>query len=98
MPNTFQPISASGDAGLQASQINANFRKLDNESVVKVFKNGDQNAIINGRYQTDPNRYGQLFYDEDGVPRILIGQAPDDGRPGVWISDDGQNVLELLGG
>jgi len=80
----------------QIDQINQNFAQLDNESVVKIFKNGDDNAIIFGRYAD--GRYGLLISDDAGVPRILIGQAPDDGRPGSWISKEGENVLTLLGG
>jgi len=38
------------------------------------------------------------WYDTSGVPRILIGQAPDDGRMGEWVSKTGQNVYTLLGG
>lgn len=77
--------------------INNNFATLDAEAVTKVFKQtGNNNAIITGKY--NDTRYGQVLYDVNGVPRILIGQAPDDGRPGIWISVEGQNVLTLLGG
>ena len=42
-----------------------------------------------------PNgRYGEVFYDAGGMPRILIGQAPGDGRPGIWITKEGFNVLD----
>lgn len=96
MPNRFTPLNPNSDMSNMVNQINQNFAQLDNENVTKVFKNGQNNAIIEGRYMD--NRYGQVYYDANGVPRILIGQAPDDGRPGIWISQDGQNVLTLLGG
>lgn len=57
---------------------------------------GDNTSIQFGQYQSD--RYGLLLYDENGVPRILIGQAPDDARIGSWVSEPGENVLTLLGG
>lgn len=39
-----------------------------------------------------------LYYDKTGVARILIGQSPDDGRIGIWVSKPGLNVTTLLGG
>ena len=53
-------------------------------------------AMQVGKYNA--TRYGQLFYDSNGVPIILIGQAPDDGRMGIWQVKPGQNVLTQLGG
>jgi hypothetical protein len=44
-----------------------------------------------------PNsRYGLLIYDDSGLPRVLIGQAPKDGRPGVWISKSGFDVINEI--
>jgi hypothetical protein len=44
-----------------------------------------------------PNgRYGILLYDDTGIPRILIGQAPDNGRPGIWVSKENVDVLKAL--
>lgn len=40
--------------------------------------------------------YGILLY-ENGIPCILLGSAPDDGRMGFWSASKGKNVLELLG-
>ena len=59
-------------------------------------KQGDNVAMQVGKY--DDSHYGLLFYDADGVPIILIGQAPDDGRMGMWQAEPGQNVITLLGG
>lgn len=39
-----------------------------------------------------------IGYDATNTPRWLLGQAPDDGREGFWISRPGQNVWTLLGG
>lgn len=96
MPNNFTPLNPRTDMPNMVAQLNKNFAKLDNESVVKVFKRGQTTAVIQGRYAD--NRYGTIYSDEDGVRRILIGQAPDDGRPGIWISREGEDVITLLGG
>ena len=37
-------------------------------------------------------------YDSNGIPRIIIGQAPNDGRVGIWVSKTGLSVYTLLGG
>lgn len=52
--------------------------------------------IVMGAYKS--NRFGLVFYDSTGMARILQGQAPDDGRMGLWISKAGQDVILLLGG
>lgn len=98
MPGRFTPLNPSASLNNLVAQVNKNFAVLDNENVTKVFKNGSSNAVVIGRYSADAGmRYGLLISDGTGVPRILIGQAPDDQRPGVWISKDGENVLDLLG-
>jgi hypothetical protein len=98
MPGRFTPLNPAATLSNLVAQVNKNFAVLDNENVTKVFKNGSSNAVTIGRYSSDGGmRYGLLISDASGVPRILIGQAPDDQRPGVWISKDNENVLELLG-
>jgi hypothetical protein len=39
-----------------------------------------------------------IYYDNTGLSRIYIGQAPIDGRIGIWVSKPGQDVKTLLGG
>jgi hypothetical protein len=39
-----------------------------------------------------------IYYDNTGLARIYIGQAPVDGRIGIWVSKPGQDVKTLLGG
>lgn len=94
MPNRFPSVQGSGNPAFDAA-INKNFAMMDVENLTKTFNgpNGTK-SIIQGRL---PNgRYGQVYYDESGVARILIGQAPDDGRMGIWVSTEGQDVLTLL--
>lgn len=57
---------------------------------------GENVAMQVGKYNA--TRYGSLYYDENGTPVALMGQAPDDGRMGIWVAKPGQNVLTLLGG
>lgn len=96
MPNRFRPINAGTSYDMAMSQINQNFQQLDAESVTKAYKGLAGNSIVEGRLPN--NRYGQLYYDDSGKARILIGQAPDDGRMGIWVSADGQDVIDQLGG
>ena len=92
MPNRFSPLSSKAGLPSTIRQINDNFRQLDAETNSKTIQGGGgKNAMISGRL---PNgRYGELFYDTSGTPRVLIGQAPKDGRPGVWVTKAGFNVL-----
>lgn len=94
MPNRFQRITG-GDLQSIVNQANNNFAMLDQENLTKTFNGPNATkSIIQGRL---PNgRYGLLFADESGTNRILIGQAPDDGRMGIWVSTEGQDVLDLL--
>lgn len=91
MPNRFVPISSKSSLQKALQQINRNFMSLDAETYTKNISTGANTAMTYGRL---PNgRYGLLIYDSTGTARILIGQAPEDGRPGVWISTDGVDVL-----
>lgn len=93
MPNRFTPLSSKSKFSSIVSQINNNFRMLDAETNSKIINaSGGNTAMQSGRL--DNGRYGEVFYDDTGTPRILIGQAPEDGRPGIWITKAGYNVLE----
>lgn len=95
MPDRFTPIQATNLEDV-VRQINRNFQIMDGEGTTKKFNGPNGTAsMVQGRYATD--RYGIVFY-ESGVARILIGQAPDDGRMGVWVSREDEDVIELLGG
>lgn len=41
---------------------------------------------------------GVQVADSSSTHRILLGMAPDDGRVGLWISKEGEDVVALLGG
>lgn len=95
MPNRFTPLSSKASLQAVIRQTNDNFRQLDAETNSKtIIAGGGKNAMLSGRL---PNgRYGELFYDSTGTPRVLIGQAPS-GRPGVWVTKPGFNVLTEIG-
>jgi hypothetical protein len=92
MPNRFTPLSSKAALPSVIRQTNDNFRQLDAETNTKTIQGGGgKNAMQFGRL---PNgKYGLVLYDESGLARILIGQAPNGGRPGVWVSKPGFNVL-----
>ena len=77
-------------------QINRNFQALDAEAVTKTFTGkGQKPSIIQG--QLPNGMIGILLYSQTtGLPEILIGQSPDDGRMGVWQARPGEDVLDLL--
>lgn len=94
MGNLKPTISTNSDRQNWA-QVNDMVRKLNYEQQTKIF-NGPNNttAVTIGRYAD--GRYGLLIADDSGTNRILIGQAPNDGRPGAWVSKEGKDVLTLL--
>lgn len=92
MPNRFTPIQSKGDVQAQLQNINRNFLMLDAETYSKTITGNGNKQMISGKL---PNgKYGEVFYDATGTPRILIGQAPGDSRPGIWITKQGYNVLD----
>lgn len=92
MPNRFQPINSEQELKEALQTINHNFMMLDAETYSKTISNGKNSQMVSGRLSND--RYGEVFYDSGGMARILIGQAPNDGRPGIWITKPGFNVLD----
>lgn len=92
MPNRFNPINSRQGTQKAFQQINNNFMMLDAETYSKTITGGGNKQLTSGKL---PNgRYGEVFYDAGGMPRILIGQAPGNGRPGIWITKEGYNVLD----
>jgi hypothetical protein len=92
MPNRFIPVSSSQGTKTALQNINHNLMMLDAETYTKTIEGGGSTQMTSGKL---PNgRFGEVFYDAGGMPRILIGQAPGDGRPGIWITKEGFNVLE----
>ena len=88
------PLNSKNSTPQNYGQVNDIVRSLNKEQTTKTFKQPNGNSIINGRL---PNgRYGSLYYDSTNTARILIGQAPIDGRIGIWISKEGIDVIDEL--
>lgn len=92
MPNRFTPINSNQSVKTALQITNRNFMALDAETYTKTVGGGVGAQMVSGRL--DNGRYGEVFYDATGMPRILIGQAPTNGRPGIWITKQGYNVLD----
>lgn len=92
MPNRFTPINSQQNAQKALRTINNNFMMLDAEAYAKTISNGKNSQMVSGKLSN--GRYGEVFYDSGGMPRILIGQAPGNGRPGIWITKAGYDVLK----
>ena len=92
MPNRFTPIDSSQSTKTALQIANKNFMALDAETFTKTITNNGNSQMVSGRLQN--GRYGEVFYDASGMPRILIGQAPGNGRPGIWITKAGFDVLK----
>jgi hypothetical protein len=77
------------------NQLNTVVQNFNNEQTTKTFKGtGGKNTIVEGKLPYDGG-YGSLYYDADGVPRILIGIDPN-GDMTLAISKDGQDVLDAF--
>ena len=96
----FRPLNSKNSTPQNYGQINDMVRQLNREQQVKTFKQaGGANAIVNGRlpYTTSSGKqaYGSLYYDENGVPIIIIGTTPD-GIVDIVAAKDGENVLDAF--
>jgi hypothetical protein len=79
-------------------QLNEWAREISNEKIALIQRGEDGNVrIVQGVQDVNGTRVvGTVYYDNDNVPRIFIGLAPDDSRPGIWISKEGDDVIALL--
>jgi len=93
-------IGKIGDStGLQVGDSSGSYvlygRAADGR--IGTFQFIDERLVrFDGQYRD--NRFGTLYYDTNGIPISLDGQAPDDGRQGHWTVPIGKNVLTELGG
>lgn len=91
MPNTILPINGASDARAQLAQHNANFAKLDNDTITKAYKgpNG-KDAVIEGQLP-DNLGSGILMNDLTGNPVIYMATDPN-GNPILKVAKAGQNA------
>lgn len=96
MPNTILPINPSSDARSQIAQTNANFAKLDNDTITKVYKGPTgKDAVIEGQL---PNNLGSgiLMNDLNGVPNIYMA-TDQNGQPILKVAKAGQDATTASG-
>ena len=68
MPNRFQPIDSEQELKAALQTINHNFMMLDAETYAKTISNGKNSQMVSGKLSN--GRYGEVFYDAGGMPRI----------------------------
>lgn len=93
----FRPLNSTNDYTQNIGQVNDMVRSINKEQQVKVF-NGPSNttAVQIGKYAD--SKYGLVVGDTSGFRRILLGQHPVTGEPGLYISISGIDVITELGG
>lgn len=89
----FQPIAGSADHQALINAINNINRNLAAEAATKTIQQSGGSAIISGKLSN--GRYGDLIYDSNGIPRILVGQKSN-GEPIIAVSKPGKDVLKEL--
>lgn len=94
MAVTLTPISSKATLPTAINSLNTIIRSLTAENATKTIAQAGGSAVITGKLSN--GTYGQVIYDTDNVPRILIGQKTN-GEPIIAISVKGKNVLELVG-
>lgn len=90
----FRPLLSQNSQKQNWNEVNNMIRQVNKEQTVKTFKQPSGNAIINGRLPY-AGGYGSIYYDTDGVPRIVIGILPD-GSIGMVVSKEGIDVLTVF--
>jgi hypothetical protein len=98
MAYRFSNINSNMGLAAITQAVNRNFQMLDGEAVRKVFKGSTGNPALASGLLPD-GTYGDLFYDKDGIARILItAQSPEDGEPVIAITKPGIDVVKALKG
>lgn len=89
----FDLLGNTHDLNSVINDMNRVVIDLQTEQRTKTFKDAEKNnAIVFGKL---PNgKYGLLIY-EGTTARVLIGQSPDD-TYGIWVSKEGEDVLEAF--
>lgn len=91
MPNKILPINGNSDERSRIAQTNANFAKLDNDTVTKAYTGPTgKDAFIEGAL---PGNLGSgiLMNDLEGVPNIYLATTPA-GQPVLKVAKSGKNA------
>lgn len=79
-------------------QLNEWAAEISNEKIAQVQRGEDGSVrIVQGtQIVNGTSVVGTVYYDNENIDRIFVGLAPTDGRPGIWISEEGESVIGLL--
>jgi len=95
MPYRFNPVNPGTPLESAIAAFNNNFAQLDQETAVKTFNGASgEPSIITGELPYEGG-YGSLYYDTNGIARIIIGVQPD-GTIGMTASKEGVDVIGLF--
>lgn len=91
-----RPLGSQQDPRYVNRVADDNFRNIDNRFRTNVVRQAAGNAIIQGKLPYDGG-YGTMYFDENGVPRYIIGILPD-GTLGERASIPGIDVTQATQG
>ena len=91
---SLRPLGIKKDDKSQNRLLGDNFRNIENRFRTNVVRQANGNAIVTGKLPYDGG-YGNLYYNTDGVPTIIIGILPD-GTTGLVIAKEGEDVLDAF--
>ena len=88
------PISSKAKLPTAINSLNTVIRQLAANASTQVVNQGGGKALVSGKLSN--GRYGEVFYDSNGVARILVGQDSS-GEPVVALSGDNTSILDSNG-
>ena len=94
MPVQLTPISSKAKLSTAINSLNTVIRQLAANASTSVINQGGGRAVVSGKIES--GQYGEVFYDKDGVARILIGQNKS-GEPVVAMSGENTSILDSTG-
>lgn len=94
MPVQLTPISSKAKLPTAINSLNTVIRQLAATSSTQVVNQGGGKALVSGKLSN--GKYGEVFYDANGVARILVGQDSN-GEPVVALSGDDTSILDSNG-
>lgn len=88
------PVSSKASLPTAINTLNTVIRQISANASVNVINQGGGRAVMSGKIKT--GQYGEVFYDKNGIARILIGQNSS-GEPVIAMSGDSKSILESTG-
>lgn len=88
------PVSSKASLPTAINTLNNVVRQLAANSSTSVINQGGGRAVVSGKIAT--GQYGEVFYDRNGIARILVGQNSS-GEPVIAMSGDNTSILDTPG-